>query len=166
MNAGLKKLLHEIKLVVFDFDGVFTNNHVVVSEDGSESVVCNRSDGFGLRRLEEMKVQAFILSSEINNAVVQRARKIQIQCFAGVNDKLALLKTEVKRRKLSLGAVAFMGNDINDIDCLKTVGFPVVVADAWPEVVPYAKLVLKRKGGEGAVREFCDLIWASRRKSG
>jgi YrbI family 3-deoxy-D-manno-octulosonate 8-phosphate phosphatase len=162
-TKNAEKILRQVKLVVFDFDGVFTNNRVVVSEDGSESVVCNRSDGIGLRRLEEIKVQIFILSSETNNAVVQRARKIQIQCFAGVKDKLALLKTEIKRRKLSLENVAFMGNDINDVDCLKAVGFPVVVADAWPEVMPYAKLVLKRKGGEGAVREFCDLIWASRR---
>lgn len=157
--SEISRLLKDVKLVVFDFDGVFTNNQVVVSEDGKESVICSRSDGLGLRRLEEAGVQTFILSTETNNVVIQRARKLKIECFAGADNKLEKLKQEARIRRLSLESVAYIGNDINDIDCLKAVGFPVVVADAWPESVPCAKLVLTRKGGEGAVREFCDLVW-------
>lgn len=157
------KMLRALKLVVFDFDGVFTDNRVIVSEDGMESVVCCRSDGYGLRRLEAVKVGALIISAEPNPAVVLRARKLKIQCFHGVEDKLTLLKEEVRKRKISIAQTAFVGNDINDAKCLKAVGLPVVVADAWPEVRPLAKLVLKRKGGEGAVREFCDLVWNAKR---
>jgi N-acylneuraminate cytidylyltransferase len=58
---------------------------------------------------------------------------------------------------------AFVGNDINDAECLRTVGLPVVPADAWPEVVPLAKWVLSRGGGRGCVREFCDGVWEAQR---
>lgn len=165
MNAisEYKEMLRRVRLVVFDFDGVFTNNRVVVSEDGTESVVCCRSDGLGLRRLEMVNVSSFILSSEPNSAVVRRAKKLKIQCFSGVEDKLVLLKRELGKRRISPDETAFVGNDINDAECLKAVGMPVVVGDAWPEVRPLAKLILARDGGDGAVREFCDMVWLAKK---
>jgi YrbI family 3-deoxy-D-manno-octulosonate 8-phosphate phosphatase len=152
-------LLRAIRLAVFDFDGVFTNNRVIVSEDGEESVVCNRSDGLGLRRLESAKVQTLILSTETNPVVMHRARKLKIRCIHGVEDKAGTLREEAARMGIPLRQVAFVANDINDSGCLQAVGLPVVVADAWPEVRPLARWVLKRRGGEGAVREFCDAVW-------
>lgn len=158
MNADIRKRVRRLKLAVFDFDGVFTDNRVMVSDDGRESVQCCRSDGLGLRRLEQVGVKALILSTETNGVVSCRARKMGIPCLQGVDNKLATLRAEVEERGVSLGDVAFVGNDINDADCLKAVGLAVVVADAWTEVRPLAKWVLKRKGGEGAVREFCDMV--------
>ena len=155
-------LLKNLRLAVFDFDGVFTDNRVIVSENGSESVICNRSDGLGLRRLREAGVEAFILSMEENPVVTRRARKLKMECHHGIQDKLSLLKREAKRRGTPLSQVAYVGNDINDIECLDAVGVPVVPADAWAEVRPHADWILKRRGGDGAVREFCDAVWKAK----
>lgn len=161
--AGLRRVIRRIRLVVFDFDGVLTDNRVIVSADGTESVVCCRSDGLGLRRLREAGVQALILSTEPNSVVRRRAKKLEVDCVQGVADKLVALRREASRRGVRLSETAYVGNDINDAACLRAVGLPVVVADAWPEIAPLAKWVLGRPGGKGAVREFCDAVWTVKR---
>lgn len=153
-----------IKLVVFDFDGVFTDNRVIVSEDGKESVICNRSDGIGLSMLRKQGIEMIILSTEKNKVVEHRAKKLQLECHYNIDNKLKYLKLLLKQKGISLKNTAFLGNDINDYDCLKNVGLPVVVADAFPEVKKIAKIILTKKGGEGAVREFCELLSNSKTK--
>lgn len=155
--------LADIRLVVFDFDGVFTDNRVWTSETGVESVACSRSDGLGLRRLDEVGVDCVIVSTETNPVVAVRAAKLRVDCAQGVDDKLAVVQAEAAVRGLSLDEVAYVGNDVNDSTCLAAVGLPVVPADAWPEVVPLACLVLSRAGGHGCVRELCDAIWDAQR---
>ena len=157
--------LGHIRLVVFDFDGVFTDNRVWTNEHGEESVACWRGDALGLRRLEEVRVEHLILSTEANLAVGARARKIRATCIQGVDDKPPVLREEVARRGVTLDETAYLGNDVNDAGCLEIVGLPVVPADAWPEVVPLAKLVLTRRGGYGCVRELCDAVWAAKRQA-
>jgi len=154
--------LRAVGLVVFDFDGVFTDNHVWVSETGEESVACWRGDGIGLRRLEEVGVPYVIVSTEPNPVVARRAEKLRARCVHDVADKLAVLRDEADRARVELDAVAYVGNDVNDASCLEAVGLPVVPADAWPEVVPLARWVLRRAGGHGCVRELCDAVWRSR----
>lgn len=165
MMNDLQALMRGIQLAVFDFDGVFTDNSVWVSEKGEESVRCNRSDGLGLRRLREVGVEARILSTETNPVVTARARKLNLPCEQGVGEKGTVLEALRAERNLTWEEVAFVGNDINDRPCLVKAGLAVVVADAWAEVKPLAALVLTRNGGEGAVREFCDLLWNAK-KSG
>jgi len=155
--------LADVRLVVFDFDGVFTDNRVWTSETGAESVACSRSDAHGLRRLDDVGVEYVILSGETNPVVAARAAKLRVDCFQGVEDKLPVVRAEAAVRGISLDAVAYVGNDINDATCLAAVGLPVVPSDAWPEVVPLARLVLSRAGGYGCVRELCDAIWNARR---
>ena len=155
--------LSEIRLVVFDFDGVFSDNRVWTNDRGEESVACFRGDSAGLRRLDEVGVDYFILTSETNDAVPARARKIRIECVRGIEDKLPVLREELERRGVSLGETAYVGNDINDTECLASVGLPVVPADAWAEVMPLAGMVLTRAGGHGCVREFCDAVWNAKR---
>ena len=155
--------LAEIRLVVFDFDGVFTDNRVWTNQHGEESVACWRGDALGLRRLTEVAVDHLILSTEVNEVVSARARKIEAACIQGAADKPPVLREEVERRGLTLAQTAYLGNDINDAGCLELVGLPVVPADAWPEVVPLAQLVLERRGGHGCVRELCDAIWNAKR---
>ena len=111
----------------------------------------------------EVGVDHLILSTEVNEAVAARARKIGAACIQGVEDKVPVLREEVARRGVSLDATAYVGNDINDAGCLELVGLPVVPADAWPEVVPLARLVLERRGGYGCVRELCDKVWLAKR---
>lgn len=151
--------LADLRLVVFDFDGVFTDNRVWTNERGEESVACWRGDALGLRRLEAVGVEHLILSTEVNQAVGARARKIRATCIQAVEDKLPVLQAEVERRGVTLAETAYLGNDVNDAECLGVVGLPVVPADAWPEVVPLARLVLTRNGGYGCVRELCDAVW-------
>ena len=155
--------LAQIRLVVFDFDGVFSDNRVWTNDRGEESVACFRGDSQGLRRLDEVGVDYFILTSETNDAVPARARKIRSDCVRGIEDKLPVLCEEVERRGFSLAETAYLGNDVNDAECLAAVGLPVVPADAWAEVVPLAKVVLERAGGQGCVRELCDAIWNAKR---
>jgi 3-deoxy-D-manno-octulosonate 8-phosphate phosphatase (KDO 8-P phosphatase) len=155
--------LTEIELVVFDFDGVFTDNRVWTNEHGEESVACWRGDALGLRRLEDVGVDHFVLSMEVNAAVGARAQKIRAACIQGVDDKPPVLREEAARRGIPLERTAYVGNDVNDAGCLEIVGLPVVPADAWPDVVPLAELVLERRGGYGCVREFCDAVWNAKR---
>ena len=157
--------LSRIRLVVFDFDGVFTDNRVWTNERGEESVAGWRGDAHGLRRLEEVEVDHLIISTEVNAAVGARARKIRAACIQGVEDKVPVLREEVARRGISLEETAYLGNDVNDAGCLELVGLPVVPADAWPEVLPLARIVLERRGGYGCVRELCDSIWAAKREA-
>ena len=154
--------LHAVRFAVFDFDGVFTDNRVWTNERGEESVACWRGDALGLRRLEEVGVEVLILSTEVNDAVGARGRKIQAEVVQGVADKLPVLRDEAARRGVALEDTAYLGNDVNDAECLGAVGLPVVPADAWPDVVPLARLVLTRAGGRGCVRELCDAIWRAK----
>ncbi|MEP6893625.1 MAG: 3-deoxy-D-manno-octulosonate 8-phosphate phosphatase [Gaiellaceae bacterium] len=160
--TDLARQFADVRLVVFDFDGVFTDNRVWTSETGAESVACSRSDGLGLRRLDEIGVAYAVVSTETNPVVGVRAAKLGIDCVQGVEDKLAVVRAEAAVLGVSLEAVAYVGNDVNDAECLGAVGLPVVPADAWPEVVPLARIVLSRPGGHGCVRELCDAIWNAR----
>ena len=155
--------LSEIRLVVFDFDGVFSDNRVWTNDRGEESVACFRGDSAGLRRLDEVGVEYFVLTSETNDAVPARARKIRIECVRGIEEKLPVLHDELERRGFTLDETAYLGDDINDAECLAAAGLAVVPADAWAEVVPLAGIVLSRAGGHGCVREFCDAIWSAKR---
>ena len=159
----LRPLLERLRLAVFDFDGVFTDNRVWVNEHGDETLAFSRSDGLGLRRLEEVGVRPLIVSMEESPIVTARAGKLKVDCVQGVEDKLAVLRERTGELGVALEETAFVGNDINDAECLRAVGVPVVPADAWPEVMPLARWVLTRAGGTGCVREFCDGVWEAKR---
>ncbi|MGH7489906.1 MAG: KdsC family phosphatase [bacterium] len=154
--------LDTIELVVLDFDGVLTDNGVWVSQDGTESVRCDRSDGLGIAALGHAGIPVIVLSTETNPVVAARCQKLGIPCMQGASDKGSTLRDLLAERGLDAEHVAYIGNDVNDLGCLELVGLPVAVADAYPEVLKVATLVLSRPGGHGAVREFCDLLLAAR----
>jgi YrbI family 3-deoxy-D-manno-octulosonate 8-phosphate phosphatase len=157
---GVAADLAAVRLVVFDFDGVFTDNTVYVAEDGTESVRCWRGDGLGLTAVQRLGLQVLILSTEVNPVVTARSRKLRVECIQGCEDKRARLEAIVRERGLTLEQVAYVGNDVNDLGCLEAVGLPVVVGDAHPSVLSAARLRTERPGGRGAVREVCDLLVA------
>jgi 3-deoxy-D-manno-octulosonate 8-phosphate phosphatase (KDO 8-P phosphatase) len=161
--SELRPLLERVRFAVFDFDGVFTDNRVWVNEHGEETLAFSRSDGLGLRRLEEIGVRPLIVSLELNPIVGARAKKLRVDCVHGVEDKLTVLRERTGELGVALEDTAYVGNDINDAECLRAVGVPVVPADAWPEVKPLARWVLTRAGGSGCVREFCDAVWEAQR---
>ncbi|MEJ6981614.1 HAD hydrolase family protein [Pedobacter sp. P351] len=148
-----------IQSIVFDFDGVFTDNTVVVDQNGIESVRCWRSDGLGLDRLRALGLKLLIISTEVNPVVSVRAKKLKVECFQGICDKAEAILKWTKDNNVDLSKTAFVGNDINDIAAFKEVGFAIAVADCYDEVKPYVKFQLSKPGGYGAVREICDLIY-------
>lgn len=157
-NPRLEARIRGIRLVVFDFDGVFTNNTVYVFQDGTEVIQCFRGDGIGLRKLERAGIQTMILSTEPNPVVSVRSHKLGVACVQGCEDKRAALEEIAGEKGIPLAQVAFVGNDVNDLPCLACVGLPIVVADAHPDVVPLGRYQTKARGGRGAVREVCDLF--------
>lgn len=157
------KDLRKVKLVVFDFDGVFTDNRVYVDQDGREMVCCWRSDGVGLNRLKKVGVKVIVITSEINPVVKKRCTKLGIDCITDCKNKLSALKEIMREKNLSAEEVCFVGNDLPDLDCLKYVGFPMAVKSSVAEVLKVAKYVTKREGGAGAVREVCDIIYNERK---
>ena len=161
-DAELAERIRALRLMVFDFDGVFTDNAVYVFQDGREAVRCSRFDGIGLRRLERSGVTPFIISTEVNPVVTARAQKLKIDCLQGIEAKLGALRDVAARFGVTLEQVGYVGNDINDRACLKHVGLPIVVNDAHQDVYQLARYVTTRKGGEGAVREICDLVAETR----
>lgn len=160
LTPSLRRALSGIELVAFDFDGVFTDNRVLVGQDGGESVMCSRADGFGLQTLRRSGVRMIVLSTEVNPVVTKRCEKLGLPVVQGLQDKAAELHATIEMAGVAVEATAFVGNDINDIECLEMVGVAVCVSDAYPAAAAHADLVLGACGGHGAVREFCDLVVA------
>ncbi len=159
--------LGSVSFVVFDFDGVFTDNRVLVGEDGRESVFCSRADGLGLQALSRVGVGCLVLSTETNPVVSARAAKLRLECVQGLGDtKWETLRAILGERGLDPATVAYVGNDINDLDCLRNVGVSICVADAYPVALAVARYTTERPGGRGAVREVCDLIVQAKETSG
>ncbi len=155
---GRRQLPRQIDLLVFDFDGVMTDDRVWVDEQGHEAVVANRRDGLGIAMLRKAGIPMVVLSTETNPIVAARCRKLELNAIQGVEDKRAALASLLHERKLDPKNVVYVGNDVNDLPCFTLVGCVVVVADAHPDVIAHADLVLSHKGGHGAVRELCDKI--------
>ncbi|HEX3724662.1 MAG TPA: acylneuraminate cytidylyltransferase [Pirellulales bacterium] len=147
-----------IEMLVFDFDGVFTDNRVYVFQDGREAVACNRGDGMGLSMLVAQNLPIVVLSTEVNPVVAARCRKLRLEYQHGLADKRAALVALAAEKKVDLRRVVYVGNDVNDLGCMEAAGFAVAVADAHPAALAKADLVLSNRGGDGAVRELCDLL--------
>lgn len=158
MNKLLAEAIGRLRLIAFDFDGVFTDNMVYVSQDGNETVRCWRGDGLGLAKLPALGIEKIVISTELNPVVSVRTQKLKIRCIQGCDNKVEALAVIMAEMQLSYEEVAFMGNDINDLGCLQLVGLPIVVQDAHPDVIPFALYRTHTPGGYGAVREVCDLF--------
>jgi N-acylneuraminate cytidylyltransferase len=157
----LRRRLQAVQLLALDFDGVMTDNRVLVFEDGREAVLCSRGDGMGLDLLRATGIPILVISKEGNPVVTARCRKLKIPCEQGVADKLPVLERAARERGVALSQVAFMGNDVNDLSCLRAVGLGIAPADAHPQVLRQADLITIAAGGVGAVREVCDLLMAA-----
>ena len=154
------------KLLVMDFDGVFTDDTVITDQDGRESVICSRSDGFGLDMLRQHgKVHALILSREENPVVSARARKLGLEVYQGVQDKAQAIQQLIKKHNLTQAEVVYIGNGLNDLPVVPYVGYFACPQDAHSEVIRRADLVLSKPGGRGAIRELIEIILRSEHES-
>ena len=147
-----------IEAVVTDFDGVHTDDRVQVDQNGVESVTVNRRDGLGVRLLREAGIPVLILSTETNPVVSARGAKLGVQVLQGIDDKAAALKRWAADAGIRLDRIAYLGNDVNDLGALATVGWPFAVGDAHPRAIAASRRVLAAAGGTGAVRELAELI--------
>jgi 3-deoxy-D-manno-octulosonate 8-phosphate phosphatase (KDO 8-P phosphatase) len=154
---SLAERVREIKVVAFDFDGVFTDNSVWILEDGGEAVRCSRPDGLGLRKLEQLGMSRSS-SSEANPVVTARSKACRVFCCQGCGAKAEVLDELLRHRGVGLSQTVLVGNDINDLECLQRVALPTVVQDAHPNVLNLAAYRTMAPGGHGAVREVCDLF--------
>jgi YrbI family 3-deoxy-D-manno-octulosonate 8-phosphate phosphatase len=155
--------LSGIRLLVLDFDGVLTDNRVIVHQDGSESVVCHRGDGMGVQMLKASGVEVFVLSKQKNPVVAARCNTLGIPFQQNTDDKLPALMDLIQSRGLSPEQVAYVGNDVNDLEALRHVGVPIAVRDAEDPLFHEVRAVTTRNGGFGAVREVCDRIMLAQR---
>jgi len=150
--------LGDIKLIVYDFDGVMTDNRVIIDQYGNESVIVNRSDGLAISKFHKMGIIQIIISTEKNQIVQKRAEKLKIICLNGIEDKLMALKSYLIEKNISNKNIVYVGNDINDLKVMQYIDFPIAPADAYPEIKSIAKFITKASGGEGVIRELLDVL--------
>lgn len=154
-----RPLPEKISLLVFDFDGVLTDNRVWVDENGHEFVAANRSDSLGLKALQARGIKSMVISTETNKVVSARCKKMGIPVMQGIEAKGIVLKKYLEENHINPQEVVFMGNDLNDLPCFEEVGCAVAVADAQVQALQAADIILSRNGGHGAVRELCDILF-------
>jgi YrbI family 3-deoxy-D-manno-octulosonate 8-phosphate phosphatase len=143
-----------VALILFDFDGVLTDNRVWVTQDGAEAVCCNRADGLGFNLLREAGIPCVIVSTEANSVVTQRARKLGVPVVQSVADKSIAVRKICCDHGVDPAQVAFVGNDLNDLPAFRIVGKKLCPSDAAPEVRRICDHVLRTRGGAGVVREI------------
>ncbi len=152
-----------IDAIVMDFDGVFTDDRVFVSQDGTESVVCSRRDGMGIERLRRLGVPMVVISKEQNPVVAARCRKLGLEHHHGIEDKLTLMRDWLGARNIDATDIIYVGNDRNDIACMTAAGCAIAPRDAHASALDAADIVLDADGGRGALRLLADMIEAARR---
>jgi len=150
--------LNNVELIVYDFDGVLTDNNVILSEDGIESVKVNRSDGLAVSIIKSLGIKQLILSKETNKVVSTRAVKLGIPVIRGIDNKKGTLISYCEQHNISLQNVIYLGNDINDLAVMEIVGYPLCPSDAYDEIKSISKIILNVAGGSGVVRELLRFI--------
>ena len=158
-QTELQTKLSRVKLLALDVDGVLTDGGLYYTESGEEFKKFNVKDGMGIKLLMRFGIEVAIISANSSSATIHRAKKLGIEhCFIGIENKLDVLNNLCDLLNISLEEVAYVGDDINDIPILQSVGCPMTVADAMPENKNQAVYVTSLSGGAGAIREICELI--------
>ena len=154
-----RKVLQQIRLFATDVDGVLTDGGMYYAESGDEWKKFNTRDGMGIKLLQKAGIITAIVTQERTKLVARRAEKLTIpELHQGVLDKLSLVREMASRHGLTLSQVAYIGDDINDLETLKAVGFSATPADGMPQVAAVVDYICQKKGGEGAVREMIEMI--------
>lgn len=146
-----------VGLVVYDFDGVMTDNRVLLLENGMEGVFVNRADGLGVEQLRSLGIPQIILSAETNSVVKARGVKLGLKVISGCENKKKALADYCRKNKYKLSRVVFIGNDVNDLEVMGIVGYPICPVDAHSKIKLISKLVLKTQGGRGVIKEFAEI---------
>lgn len=158
-KAASRAVLRQIRLLATDVDGVLTDAGMYYSENGDEWKKFNTRDGMGLKLLQKAGLITAIVTQERTKLVARRAEKLAIpELHQGIMDKLPVIRAMAERYGLTLRQVAYIGDDINDLEALTAVGWSASPADGMPVVRAAVDYVCEKKGGEGAVREIVEMI--------
>ena len=152
-------MIKNIQLFVMDVDGVLTDGSIAYDSHGGEIKVFNARDGLGLKQLAKSGIDLAIISGRSSKALEYRAQELHIEhLYMAISDKLSVLTELSNRLSIPMEAIAYIGDDLPDLPCLKAVGYPMAVSNADPTLKTVASLVTTQHGGRGAVREACDWI--------
>lgn len=163
LPADVRERAARVRLAAFDVDGVLTDGRLVQLPDGGEAKSFHVHDGLGLKLLRRVGVAVAWITARTSPVVQRRAAELGIDhLHQGETDKLARLRAIAAERGLDLGAVAYMGDDLPDLPCLARAGFAIAPSNAHPWVRDRVHWRTRRAGGDGAVREACDLILVAR----
>lgn len=145
-----------VRLIVTDFDGVLTDNRVLVMTDGTEAVMCNRADGLACDLLRNAGIDVWIMSTETDGVVAARARKLRVGCKSGVSDKGAALTELLEHLGITANETLFIGNDVNDLPAARIAGWVAAPSDAQEAFMAVANHVTSQPGGAGVLREIVE----------
>jgi 3-deoxy-D-manno-octulosonate 8-phosphate phosphatase (KDO 8-P phosphatase) len=159
VEIDLKERAKKIKLVLTDVDGVLTDGGVFYGADGEVMKRFNIRDGMGVERLREVGVDVGFITGEKSESVARRAEKLQVEILhLYCKDKPAVVRQLMQEHGLAPEEIAYIGDDVNDVEAMKLVGLPAAPADALLQARDVAKFVCHRPGGAGAFRELCEFI--------
>ena len=148
----------KLKALLFDFDGVLTDNKVYVDENGKETVRCNRSDGMAFEVFRKLGLPVFIVSKETNKVVAARAAKLHVPVLQSVDHKLEAVSELAKKQGFAMSEILFVGNDLNDLDVMSASGTSACPSDSHPRILKIATYVLESRGGDGVAREVAEKL--------
>lgn len=159
--AGVLVRAARVRLACFDVDGTLTDGRLYIGDDGRETKSFHVHDGMGLSLLRRAGITVAFVTARDSRAAEHRARDLGVEAHVGVKDKRACIEALRQRLGLAADQVAFMGDDLTDLDVLAAVGFAAAPGDAHPSILPHVHWQASLRGGEGAAREFCDLVLAA-----
>jgi len=160
-----RKVFQELKLFATDVDGVLTDAGMYYGESGEELKKFHTRDGMGIKLLQAEGVMTAIITMEQTKIVTRRAKKLGIsEVFQGAKDKVSVLTHLSAKLGIPFEQMAYMGDDVNDVAALQTVGYAAAPADCVDQVRQVVHYICHKKGGEGAVREVIDMILAARHR--
>ena len=159
MDAALKERASRIRMLVLDVDGVLTDGKLYFDHNGNEMKAFNTRDGMGMKALQQCGIEVAVITGRKSEAVAHRMSQLDIQhVYQGREDKLSAFLHLLKATGLEAQQVCFAGDDWIDLPVLLRAGLAVSVADAEDRVKDQAHWITRRNGGDGAVREICNLI--------
>jgi YrbI family 3-deoxy-D-manno-octulosonate 8-phosphate phosphatase len=149
---------NKIKFLALDIDGVLTDGGMYYTEAGDEFKKFNTKDGMGIKLVKQAGIEVCFISSGKNSTIIKnRAKLLGVKyVYVGLDEKLDVLNKWCKELKISLAQVAYIGDDVNDLQIISAVGLSACPADAVDKIKAIAKIKLKRNGGDACVREFID----------
>ena len=157
-KSELERRMQHIKLIVYDFDGVMTDNKVRVDENGVESVLVSRGDGYGISQIKRLGIKQGIISTERNPVVTRRAEKLNIPVIQDVQEKGEVFRRYVENQGYTMEEVMYIGNDLNDYDAIMQAGIKGAPLDAEEEILEIADWISTRRGGDGVIRELYRIL--------